>query len=148
MELQELVSVLPAPPFPSAPSAPPAPSAPVLVPDLLHPAAALRIDVEHTKLAVALAFAAGVSGGVFSEALDKAAVAPSTWQPESFANDLFLQQFVALCFKVRINGHDLALSSNHLVKLLGNPPSDPAIVVHRRLIFAEIEMSPDIRALL
>ncbi len=134
MMVQDLVSVLPDPP------------APVFVPDLLHPTPTLRIDLEHTKLAVALAFAAGVSGGVFSEALDAATIAPSTWEPSSFANDLFLNSFVSLCFKVRIGGHEAALSTSHLVKLLGRPPSDPGIVHHRRAILAELAASKPLRS--
>lgn len=137
--MQALVGLLPVP----RPASPPEP---VFVPDLLHEAPMRRIDAEHTKLAIALAFAAGVSGGVFSEALDRATLAPSTWQPASFANDLFLNQFVALCFKVRINGHEPALHTSHLVKLLGRPPADEAIVHHRRAIIAELAASPVLRS--
>jgi hypothetical protein len=77
---------------------------PVLVPDLLHPTPARRIPGETTKLAIALAFAGGVSGGVLAEALDNASLTESTWDPESFATDLFLPQFVNLCLRVRIEG--------------------------------------------
>ncbi len=135
------VSVAPAPPLRSVPS----PSEPVLVPDLLHPTPIRRIDVDHTKLSIGLAFAGGVSGGVLSEALDNAKVAPSTWDPKSFANDLFLAQFVSLCFKVRINGHEAAVSTNHLAKLLAYPPSDPAVIHHRRAILAELVAAPQLR---
>ncbi len=138
MILKDLVSTL------SAPSRPVV-SEPVLVPDLLHPVPVWRIDAEHTRLAIALAFAAGVSGGVFSEALDRATVAPSTWEPASFANDLFLQQFVTLCFKVTIDGQQPVLATSHLVKLLAQPPSDPATVMHRRAIVAELAGSPELR---
>ena len=144
MVLQELMSVHPSPSSPS--HQPRLPLAePVFVPDLLHATPMRRIDAEHTKLAIALAFAAGVSGGVFSEALDRATVAPSTWEPASFANDLFLQQFVALCFKIRIDGQEPTVSTTHLVKLLGRPPSDPAIVAHRRGVIAELARSPQLR---
>lgn len=132
----------------SAPSLEPKRAAapePVLVPDLLHPRPSCRIDFEHTKLAIALAFAGGASGGVLSEALDKAHVAPSAWDPRSFAADLFLSQFVALCLKVRIDGQELALSTNHLVKLLSRPPNDHAIVHHRRAILEELTGSPELR---
>ena len=71
------------------------------VPDLLHPTPTTRIDAESTRLSIALAFASGVSGGLFADALDRTKVAPSTWEPASFANDLFLQNFVSLCFKIR-----------------------------------------------
>jgi DNA mismatch repair protein MutS2 len=141
MLVQEAVSVHP----PAPAQARSAPQEPVFVPDLLHPTAMRRIEVEQTKLAIALAFAAGVSGGVFSEALDRATLAPSTWDPKSFANDLFLPQFVSLCFKFKINGHEPALSTNHLVKLLGRPPSDPAVVEFRRSVLAELAGSPSLR---
>lgn len=153
MMLQELVSHRPSPPTPPAPVASPALPAPavpavhepVLVPDLLHPTPLRRIDAEQTKLAIALAFASGVSGGVFSEALDRASVAPSTWEPASFAADLFLQQFVARCLKVRIDGREPVVATNHLVKLLAHPPADPAIVHHRRAVVAELAGSPHLR---
>jgi DNA mismatch repair protein MutS2 len=112
------------------------------IPDLLHPVPTLRIDAEHTKLALAMAFASGVSGGLFGEALDRASFAPSTWQPELFENDLFVQSFVALSFKVKVASGDAVLATRHLVKLLTRPPSDPAIVEHRRAITRELAESP------
>ncbi|MDB4940808.1 MAG: mutS2 [Labilithrix sp.] len=121
-------------------------SAPVLVPDLLHPAPKLRIDREATKLSVGLAFAAGVSGGVFAEALDRRILAHSTWDPSSFASDLFLQEFVALCFRANIGGQQPVLGTRPLVALLAHPPSDPAIVAHRRAILAELVSVPALRS--
>jgi DNA mismatch repair protein MutS2 len=118
------------------------------IPDLLHPSPLCRIDAEHTKLAIALAFASGVSGGLFADALDRATVAHSTWEPASFAHDLFLQSFVHSCFKVRIQGDERTVSTHHLVKLLAYPPSDPATVHHRRAVVAELAESPLLRAAL
>ena len=119
---------------------------PVLVPDLLHPKPLRRIDAEATRLAISLAFASGVSGGAMAEALDGAKVAPSTWEPASFAADLFLPQFVALCMKIRIGGHEPALvSTKHLVKVLAHPPSDAAVVHHRRAILRELVGSARLR---
>src|SRR5438552_18378104 len=60
------------------------------VPDLLHATPMVRVDEDATRLALTLSFASGVSGGFFADALDGARLAPSTWQPESFASDLFL----------------------------------------------------------
>ncbi|MBX3260887.1 MAG: DNA mismatch repair protein [Labilithrix sp.] len=129
----------------AVPDPPFADSEPVFVPDLLHPTPLCRIDAESTRLAIALAFASGVSGGVLAEALENARVAPSTWEPASFAADLFLPQFVALCMKIRIDGQDLAISTKHLVKVLAYPPSDPAVVGHRRAILRELAASPSLR---
>src|SRR5436305_1190508 len=98
-----------------------------LLPDLLHPTPLRRIDPDATKLAIALAFASGVSGGLFAEALDRATFAPSTWEPASFESDLFLGSFVASCFRVRIGHDEPALSTTHLCRLLARPPADPAV---------------------
>src|SRR5688572_32368552 len=114
-------------------------------PDLLHPSPLRRIDVERTKLAINLAFAGGTSGGLFSEALERATLAPSTWEPSGFAADLFVQRFVSQCFAVRVGRNDSAISTSHLVQLLSHPPADPAVVQHRRAILAELSGSPSLR---
>ncbi len=114
--------------------------------DLLHPTPTRRIDLERTRLAVNLAFAGGVSGGLFEEALDRATLAPSTWEPAGFVNDLFLQRFVVGCFKIRIRREDAVLCTNHLVRVLGHPPRDGAIVEHRRGILAELRQSKELRS--
>lgn len=115
------------------------------IPDLLHPTPFRRIDVEQTKHALALAFAGGVSGGVFSEALDSAKVAPSTWDPKSFASDLFLTQFVARCHRVRVDGQEPTVHAGHLVRLLSHPPMDPSVIMHRRHILSELLATPVLR---
>ena len=142
MLLQELVSHVPA----KLPPVDVASAEPVTLPDLLHARPLVRIDPEQTKLAIGFAFASGVSGGVFAEALEKAKVAPSRWDPGSFASDLFLSQFVSLCLKVRVNGQDVVASTEYLTRLLAHPPADPAHVEHRRAILAELAASPPLRA--
>jgi DNA mismatch repair protein MutS2 len=104
-----------------------------------------RVDLDATRLAIVLAFSSGVAGGLFSDALGRATVAPSTWEPASFANDLFLRNFVALCFKLRIDGQEPPIVASHIINLLGHPPSDAAVVEHRRGILAELTASPDLR---
>lgn len=118
------------------------------LPDLLHPTPLRRIDADQTRLGIALAFAGGVSGGLFAETLEGAKIAPSAWEPGSFASDLFVPQFVALCMKARIDGHDFKLVDGHLVKLLAHPPSDLAVVHHRRAVLAELAAFPDLRSAL
>ena len=114
-------------------------------PDLLHPTPLRRIDVERTKLAINLAFAGGTSGGLFSEALERATLAPSTWDPAGFAADLFVHRFVSQCLAVRVGRNDSAISTSHLVQLLAHPPADPTVVQHRRAILAELSGSDPLR---
>ena len=114
-------------------------------PDLLHATPSCRIDVEQTKLAIALAFASGVSGGLFADALDRATMAPSTFHPPAFENDLFVSTFVASCLKVHVSGIDATISTKYLTRLVTRPPSDPATVAHRRLVLHELTTSPELR---
>ena len=118
-------------------------SVPVL--DLLHHQPLVRVDVDRTKLALALAFTGGSSGGLFAEALDRASVAPSNFQPPTFANDLFLQNFVASCFRVRIGNREPSPATAHLARLLASPPRELATVQFRREILAELTASPGLR---
>jgi DNA mismatch repair protein MutS2 len=111
------------------------------VPDILHPTPRNRIATEQVKLSVSLAFASGVAGGLFSDALDRASVAPTTWQPASFVSDLFVSQFAALCFR----GEKEPISTTHIVRLLASPPADRAIIDHRRGIVSELSSNDALR---
>jgi len=116
------------------------------VPDLLHPVARSRIDREHTRVALVMAFAGGAAGGLFADALDKAEASPSSWDPSTFARDLFLGRFVAEGFRARIGADEPQMCANHLVRLLSQPPRDPAVVHYRRRILTELCDSPGLRA--
>ena len=118
---------------------------PLEIPDLLHPLPQTRVRVEDAKRAIAFAFATGVAAGLFSDALAKAKVAPSTWLSASFVNDLFVADFVAHCMKAAPQEEEPLVSPAHLVKLLAQPPSDPAIAVLRRAVLSELSGSPALR---
>jgi DNA mismatch repair protein MutS2 len=102
------------------------------LPDLLHPRARLRIDAERTRAAMAIAFAGGTSGGLFAEALDRAALEPSAWAPDAFQEDLFIKAFVLNCMRARVGNDQPVLGVSYLVRLITHPPADPAVVQHRR----------------
>jgi DNA mismatch repair protein MutS2 len=118
---------------------------PATVPDLLHPVALQRIDAEQTRLAIAMAFAGGGSGGLFADALETAKLAPTTWEPAGFAGDLFLERFVSASFKVQIGSEQPVFTVKHLARLIAHPPADPAVVVFRREILAELVNTPKLR---
>ncbi len=117
-----------------------------LVPDLLSAAPQTRIEVAQTKLAITVAFAGATSGGLVGDALDRAAVPPSRWDPALYANDLFLSAFVSLAFKVSIGGNDIVLATKHLVDVISRPPEDEATIHHRRAILSELVSRPELRA--
>ncbi len=115
------------------------------VPDLLHPTPLRRIDAEQTRIAVTLAFASGNAGGLFSEALESAQLAPSTWTPAAYAQDLFLSRFVSDCYRARVGQREPVFCTKHLVQVLAHPPADPAIVEYRRAILRELADSEPLR---
>lgn len=117
-----------------------------MVPDLLFAEASARVDLDATRSAVALAFASGVAGGLFGEALDRARVAPSTFEPSLFAGDLFVSTFVARCLRPRATATDAPVATGHLVKVLTHPPTDRASIDWRRAILAELAASSALRA--
>ena len=115
------------------------------VPDLLYADAFARVDLEATRTAFALAFASGVAGGLFGEALDRARVGPSTFEPSLFAGDLFVTTFVARCFRMRAVGADAPVATGHIVNVLVHPPSDRASIDFRRGVLAELVESEPLR---
>src|SRR4051812_20104562 len=116
-----------------------------IFPDILHAEPTRRIDWERTRLAITMAFAGASSVGLFSEALDTAAVAPSNWRPSEFAAELFLERFVAQCFRVSIRGKQPVMNARHLYRLLSQPPADPGVVQFRRQILFELTNDAPLR---
>jgi DNA mismatch repair protein MutS2 len=114
-------------------------------PDLLHAVPLRTIDVDSVNLGLVFAFAGSTSGGLFSDALNQAKVAPSTWEPECFADDLFLKDLVRTCFQVNLGGGSAVLSVNHLIRVLAAPPSELQTVEFRRWILSELIESPALR---
>jgi DNA mismatch repair protein MutS2 len=121
---------------------------PADIPDLLHATPLVRVDVDKTRLAMTLAFASGVSSGLFAEALDSASVAPSRWEPAVFAGDLFLSRFVASCLRLKVRREQQPLSTTHMLRVLAHPPSDRATIDHRRAILDELVREPKLRSAL
>jgi DNA mismatch repair protein MutS2 len=118
---------------------------PVESPDLLHAAPFARFDQEALRLSLTLAFNGGGQAGLFGEALDRAALAPSSFDPAAFVNDLFLRNFVGLCCKVRIEQRDYPIAQQHLMRLLASPPSDARTIAFRREILVELTGSKRLR---
>jgi len=116
--------------------------------DILHAVPTRRIDWERTRLALTMAFAGGAGGGLFSEALDSAMMAPSQWRPTEFAEELFLQRFVTQCIRLKLAGTEPVMNAKHLYRLLSQPPADPQIVQFRREILFELTTVRSLRAAL
>ena len=118
------------------------------IPDILHATPTRRVDADKTRLALTMAFAGSGSAGLFAEALDQATIAPSTWRPSEFAAELFLQRFVAHCFRIKLAGREPVMQTKHLYRLLSQPPADPDTVTLRRQVLFELTERPPLRTAL
>jgi DNA mismatch repair protein MutS2 len=133
------------PPSPIPPStAPPLPAPDALdtIPTLLDVAQLPRPDLDELRQSLSFAFASGVSGGLFAQALERAPLPPSTWDPKSFAPDLFLDELVARAFRVRVGGHEAVVSRAFILRVLSHPPADPRVTELRRGILEELTTNP------
>jgi DNA mismatch repair protein MutS2 len=113
--------------------------------DLLHAVPFPRIDADAAVRYLAFAFSSGDVGDAFVRLLDKATLAPSTFVPEHFADDIFLRDFVSRSLTVKVQGHDRGASLAHLFALVSRPPSDIAHSLFRQAVFAELGARPALR---
>lgn len=110
--------------------------------DVLNIRPAWRIDAQVLDTQMVFCFSGSSSGGLFVDALASASLPPSSFEPECFAQDLFLERFVRDCLK----GPGALVTLKHLTRLIAYPPSDIATIEMRRDILAELEQRADLVA--
>src|SRR5690606_1566896 len=98
------------------------------VADLLNATPTVTVMPQGLTEAFAFAFAAGDYGGAWKRALARAPLADSHFQPECFAADLFLEEFVSLCLRPRIGAWAPPIDETYLLRSLSRPPADRATV--------------------
>jgi len=114
--------------------------------DLLNPEPALVIDQERLSWALSFGFAGGDIGGLLGQAMQRAAVAASDWEPASFAAGLFVSDLIRTCMRVRLGGFEPAIDGLFLTRVLTHPPRDPSVIAHRHAILRELAEGPGQRA--
>jgi len=116
-----------------------------LTPDLLHPVASVSVDRAGLKRALEFAFVAGDAAGAAGAALKKAAVAESTWDPESFAGDLFIDDFIRDTLHFPLDGQPARMDAEHMKRLLCQPPRDASVVAFRHEVLRELSESDELQ---
>jgi len=111
--------------------------------DLLHSVPEFRIQAELVDTAIVFAFAGSGTGGLFSDALAQATIAPSDFDPRGFGDDLFLKEFLRTCFILRSRGKVVAPCTSYLLRLLSHPPRDLATLALRRGVLFELRERAD-----
>lgn len=107
-------------------------------PDLLFTRGECRVDVALLERALVFGFSAGDTNRAFERAVDNARCVASSFRAECFARDLFIEEFVAKCFKIRVDGKSYTPSQAYLKRILCSPSDDPEVVHHRQEIQKEL----------
>lgn len=119
---------------------------PAELPDLLNVVPTSTVDTQLLRRALAFSFVAEDDGGVLAAALEHAPLAASDFDPECFFQDLFVDDFVRSCMQVQIAGRAVSLDHRYLVRILSQPPADPAITAQRKGVWRELAEQPGARA--
>jgi DNA mismatch repair protein MutS2 len=114
--------------------------------DLLNPEPAEVIDIERLSWALSFGFAGGDIGGLLIQAMRRAPVAASNWDPSSFAGGLFVQDLIRVCMQVRLGGFEPELDSTFLARVLTHPPRDPSSALYRQDILRELSADAALRS--
>ncbi|HEY4102855.1 MAG TPA: DNA mismatch repair protein, partial [Polyangiaceae bacterium] len=112
------------------------------VPDLLYPEPQSRLDARALRQALTFAFATGGTAESFTKIWERANYGDSDFDPECFAKELFLGDFVTRCLSFTVNGQKYVPERSHLTKLLARPPRDPRVVAYRQEILRELAAHP------
>ena len=110
------------------------------VPDLLHPRPGLDLDGEALSELLEAAFLGGGAGGPgLDRALSESRPDGSTWRAEFFRDELFLDELVEDCCKLKVAGSELPVNRVFLRHALAQAPCDLETVRFRQEIVRELE---------
>ena len=114
------------------------PGAPAFaLPDLIHLDQRLSLDPDQVEMLLELSYL-GKEG---AQGLDQCLSAPSdgSWQPELFAEDLFLDELVRSTFHVEIDGLRFPINHAFLLSTISSPPATVEAIGFRQEILRELE---------
>jgi len=116
------------------------------LPDLLHDQPAISLDEPAILHALSFAFAAGSAGGTLNSALQRTAVASSSFTPHTLQDGLFLDELIAHAFDFPLRGKPAPIDRAQLRKLLSRPPNQRADIELRQAVLRELASSAEHKA--
>jgi DNA mismatch repair protein MutS2 len=111
---------------------------PAVLPDLLQRVPLVRADLERLGEALAFAFASGGSDVPLYEVFDHSQLAFSTWEPEHFESDLYLEVFLQLHGRLQFGAQSSQVRIAPLLRILNHPPDDLGNVRFRQGVLREL----------
>lgn len=101
-----------------------------------------RVDMYELERALSFAFASAGSDVALNEQLGQASLPVSTWDPQSFVDDLYLTHLIDNLHSVPLQGQTYELHVGHLLRILSHPPADIGVVHFRQHIIHEMINAP------
>ena len=114
------------------------------IPDLLSHSPVVRLDAAALKQTLTFGFASGVPSTALAQHLESA-LPSSSWEPGSFAKELFLSELIAGCCKVTIETRAYAIDRANLARILARPPRDQGDFEMRRGVLRDLASSETLR---
>jgi DNA mismatch repair protein MutS2 len=115
------------------------------VPNLLALEPRLTVDAGEVLGALDFAFAGGSSAELLEGVFDDPALPASDFEPDCFAEDLFVEELVETTMIVDIDGWRPALHTGFVADVLCRPPQDLDVVELRRDVLRELTGQPRLR---
>ncbi|MDJ0765668.1 MAG: DNA mismatch repair protein [Myxococcota bacterium] len=115
------------------------------IPDLLNHMPQPARDLAQARDELAFAFTSGDSAGALQKALDRGSVSDSDWQPDCFAEDLFVDELINSCLGFELDNVKAPPSAAFLKRVLCAPPADLDSVLFRQQVLRDLLESPNVR---
>jgi DNA mismatch repair protein MutS2 len=103
-----------------------------------------RIDRRRVGPSLAIAFTTGGTPGVLEDLPVMAEAPPAGWEPDFFAQDLFLDSLLDWLVRLKACGEPVTADPRELMRLLVRPACDSDLCL-RHAVFAELRGSADLR---
>ncbi len=113
-----------------------------MIPDLLHLEPRQALDVELVSDLLDLSFMGKDAGLRYDQLIAEAQLAESSWDPQFFAADLFVREFIADSYSIVCAERRYTLNEQFFWRVLTQPPTDPREIDFRQQIAAELDSSP------
>lgn len=104
-------------------------------PDLLNPAPHVAVDEATLRAALGFSFIAEDDNGAIAAALDSAPIAASSFDPECFFRELYVDQLREQCMQVHHEGRPAEVHRGYVLRVLSQPPQARAVTLHRQALW-------------
>ncbi|MET0385842.1 MAG: DNA mismatch repair protein [Polyangiales bacterium] len=117
-------------------------------PDLLHEQASISVDEPALLHTLSFAFIAGSAGGSLQTALNRTALAASSFSPAALQDGLFIDDLIGLAFEFSSAGKPAPIERRRLLRLLTRPPAARGDIALRQAVLRELVDDPALEAAL